>query len=42
VRVNWRRINQAIADALGSVTLADMTRPPPKRGATIPLRVAVA
>jgi FeS assembly SUF system regulator len=40
VRVNWQRINQAIADALHGVTLADMVRPPPKRGAPIPLRVA--
>ena len=42
VRVNWQRINQAIAGALESVTLADMVKPPPKRGATIPLRVATA
>ena len=42
VRVNWQRINQAISDALASVTLADMAKPPPsKRGAPIPLRVAV-
>ncbi len=40
VRVNWQRINQAIASALEDVTLADMVRPPPKRGAAIPLRVA--
>ena len=40
VRVNWQRINQAIADALASVTLGDMVKSPPKRGATIPLRVA--
>ena len=39
VRVNWQRINHAIADALASVTLADMIRPAPKRGAAIPLRV---
>jgi FeS assembly SUF system regulator len=41
VRMNWQRINQAIAGALGSVTLADMIKPPPKRGA-IPLHVAMA
>jgi FeS assembly SUF system regulator len=40
VRVNWQRINQAIATALDSVTLADMVKPPPRRGASIPLRVA--
>jgi FeS assembly SUF system regulator len=41
VRVNWQRINHAIAGALASVTLADMLHPPPKPRATIPLRVAV-
>jgi FeS assembly SUF system regulator len=41
VRVNWQRINQAIASALAGVTLADMLKPPPKRNVTIPLRVAV-
>jgi len=41
VRVNWQRINQAIAQALGSVTLADMIKPPPKRQA-IPLKLATA
>jgi len=41
VRVNWQRINQAIAGALANVTLADMLHPPPKQRATIPLRVAV-
>ena len=41
VRVNWQRINQAIAQALGSVTLADMLKPPPKR-APIPLKLATA
>jgi len=40
VRVNWQRISQAIATALESVTLADMLKPPPRRGASIPLRVA--
>jgi FeS assembly SUF system regulator len=42
VRVNWQRINQAIASALQNVTLADMVKPPPKRAGTIPLRVATA
>ncbi len=41
VRVNWQRINQAIAQALGSVTLADMIKPPPKRAA-IPMKLATA
>ncbi len=42
VRVNWQRINQAIADALASVTLADMMKPPgPKRPIPTPLRVAL-
>lgn len=41
VRVNWQRINQAIAGALANVTLADMLHPPPRQRATIPLRVAV-
>ena len=41
VRVNWQRINHAIAGALASVTLADMLHPPAKPRATIPLRVAV-
>ena len=41
VRVNWQRINQAIAGALSNVTLADMLHPPAKPRATIPLRVAV-
>ena len=42
VRVNWRRISQAIAAALESVTLADMVKPPPRRAGAIPLRVATA
>ena len=42
VRLNWQRINQAIAGALQGVTLADMVNPVPKRGAPIPLRVATA
>ncbi len=40
VRVNWQRINQAIASALAGVTLADMLKPPPRRNASIPLRLA--
>ena len=43
VRVNWQRINEAIAGALQSVTLADMVKPlSMKRGVAIPLRIAVA
>lgn len=42
VRVNWRRINQAISAALAGVTLAEMTRPPAKRSLATPLRVASA
>ncbi len=42
VRVNWQRINQAIADALESVTLADMIKSPSRRSGTIPVRVAIA
>jgi FeS assembly SUF system regulator len=41
VRVNWQRISQAISAALDSVTLADMIKPPPRRGAPVPLRVAI-
>jgi len=41
VRVNWRRINQAIAQALAGVSLADMLKPPPKR-MPIPAHVATA
>jgi FeS assembly SUF system regulator len=41
VRVNWQRINQAIAGALADVTLADMLPAPRRRGATIPVRVAM-
>jgi FeS assembly SUF system regulator len=41
VRVNWQRINHAIAHALASVTLADMLKPVlPKRPA-IPVQVAM-
>jgi DNA-binding IscR family transcriptional regulator len=42
VRVNWQRINRAISAALEGVTLADMGKPAPRRGASIPLRVATA
>jgi FeS assembly SUF system regulator len=42
VRVNWQRINQAIAQALASVTLAEMAKPLPKRNVAIPLRLATA
>lgn len=40
VRVNWQRINQAIAQALASVTLEDMIKPLPKHTTTIPVRLA--
>ncbi|HSM99926.1 MAG TPA: SUF system Fe-S cluster assembly regulator [Rudaea sp.] len=41
VRVNWQRINDAIAGALAGVSLADMLKTPPRRRlAPIPLRVA--
>ncbi|MGH8040858.1 MAG: SUF system Fe-S cluster assembly regulator [Rudaea sp.] len=43
VRVNWQRINQAIATALAEVSLADMLKPPSKkRPMPIPMRVAIA
>jgi len=42
VRVNWQRINQAIAQALAGVTLADMVRAAPKRHAVIPVQLATA
>jgi FeS assembly SUF system regulator len=41
VRVNWQRINQAIAHALASVTLADMLKPAPRKRAAIPIQVAL-
>ena len=41
VRVNWQRINHAIAGALAGVTLADMLHASPKPRAAIPLRIAV-
>jgi FeS assembly SUF system regulator len=40
VRVNWQRINQAIAAALAGVSLADMRRPAARRHAPIPIHVA--
>ena len=40
VRVNWRRINQAIAQALDSVKLSDMVKPAAKKPITIPARLA--
>jgi len=42
VRVNWQRINQAIAQALDGVSVADMVKPAPKRHATIPVHLATA
>ncbi|MDB6164778.1 MAG: system Fe-S cluster assembly regulator [Xanthomonadaceae bacterium] len=43
VRANWRRINDVVADALRSVTLAQMLAPPPRlRGKSIPATLAVA
>jgi FeS assembly SUF system regulator len=42
VRVNWQRINQAIEQALGSVSVADMVKPAPKRYAAIAVQLASA
>jgi DNA-binding IscR family transcriptional regulator len=42
VRVNWQRINQAIAQALADVTVADMVKPAPKRHPAIPVQLATA
>jgi len=42
VRVNWQRINQAIAQALSGVTLADMVKPAPRRHAVIHVQLATA
>jgi FeS assembly SUF system regulator len=42
VRVNWQRINQAIAQALHGVSVADMVKPAPKRHAMIPVHLATA
>lgn len=43
VRANWRRINDVVAEALGSVTLAQMLQPPARlpRG-RIPAQLAQA
>jgi FeS assembly SUF system regulator len=41
VRVNWQRINQAIAHALAEVTLADMLKPVPRKHPAIPVQVAL-
>ncbi len=40
VRVNWRRINQAIAQALDGVKLSDMSKPPTKKSVAIPALLA--
>ena len=40
VRVNWRRISQAIAQALESVKLSDMTKPATKKSVAIPALLA--
>lgn len=42
VRVNWQAINQALEQALAGVSLADMLRPPRRRGVEIPVQVAVS
>ena len=43
VRANWRRINDVVADALRSVTLAEMLAPAPARkGRSIPATLATA
>ncbi len=44
VRANWRRINDVVADALRSVTLAQMLAPPAplRRGRAIPATLANA
>ena len=42
VRVNWQRINQAIAQALAGVTVADMVKPAPRRHPAIPVQLATA
>jgi FeS assembly SUF system regulator len=42
VRVNWQRINQAIAQALSGVSVADMVKPAPRRHAVIPVQLATA
>ena len=40
VRVNWRRINQAIAQALHGVSLADMVKPVSRKSIPIPAQLA--
>jgi DNA-binding IscR family transcriptional regulator len=40
--VNWQRINQAIAQALASVTVADMVKPAPRKHAPISVQLATA
>jgi FeS assembly SUF system regulator len=40
VRVNWRRINQAIAQALAGVKLSDMMKPAAKKSMSIPALLA--
>jgi FeS assembly SUF system regulator len=40
VRVNWQRINQAIAQALASVSVADMVKPAPRKHAAIAVHLA--
>jgi len=42
VRVNWQRINQAIAQALASVSVADMVKPAPRKHAPIAVHLASA
>jgi FeS assembly SUF system regulator len=39
VRVNWQRINHAIAQALASVTVADMVKPAPRRHAGLTVAI---
>ena len=43
VRANWRRINDVVAEALRSVTLAEMLAPAPvRKGRSIPATLATA
>jgi len=45
VRANWRRINDVVAEALRSVTLAEMLEPAPagaRKGRAIPATLATA
>ncbi|MGA8277172.1 MAG: SUF system Fe-S cluster assembly regulator [Rhodanobacteraceae bacterium] len=41
VRVNWQRINRAIADALAGVSLADMVASTSRRVPEIPVRISM-